>query len=34
MTTLESIAVARTRAYPPRVSAFTQTFWEGLREGR
>lgn len=34
MTTLESIAVARTRAYPPRVSAFTQTFWEGLRQGR
>jgi uncharacterized protein len=32
--TLESISVARARAYPPRVSAFTQPFWEGLRAGR
>ncbi len=32
--TLEMIPVARTRAYPPRVSAFTQTFWEGLRDGQ
>ena len=32
--TLESINVARTRAYPPRVSAFTQPFWEGLKAGR
>jgi uncharacterized OB-fold protein len=32
--TLESIPVARTRAYPPRVSAFTQPFWEGLRAGK
>jgi uncharacterized OB-fold protein len=31
--TLELIPVARPRAYPPRVSAFTQTFWEGLRAG-
>ena len=34
MTMLESISVARTRAYPPRVSAFTQPFWEGLKAGR
>jgi hypothetical protein len=32
--TLESIDVARARAYPPRVSAFTQPFWEGLKAGR
>lgn len=32
--TLELIPVGRTRAYPPRVSAFTQPFWEGLRAGR
>ena len=32
--TLEMIPVGRTRAYPPRVSAFTQPFWEGLRAGR
>ena len=32
--TLEMIPVARTRAYPPRVSAFTQPFWEGLRGGK
>jgi uncharacterized protein len=31
--TLESINVRRARAYPPRVSAFTQTFWEGLKAG-
>lgn len=34
MTLLQSIPVTRRRAYPPRVSAFTRTFWEGLREGR
>jgi uncharacterized protein len=22
------------RSYPPRISSFTQTFWEGLRNGR
>jgi uncharacterized OB-fold protein len=32
--TLEAIPVARRRAYPPRVSAFTQPFWEGLAQGR
>jgi len=32
--TLELIPVARDRAYPPRVSAFTQPFWEGLGAGR
>ena len=32
--TLESIKVARARAYPPRVSAFTQPFWEGLKAGK
>jgi uncharacterized OB-fold protein len=32
--TLESIAVARKRAYPPRVSAFTQPFWDGLAKGQ
>src|SRR5205823_13128109 len=32
--TLELIPVARPRAYPPRVSAFTQPFWNGLRAGQ
>lgn len=32
--TLDSISVARKRAYPPRVSAFTQPFWEGLAQGK
>jgi uncharacterized OB-fold protein len=32
--TLEAIPVPRRRAYPPRVSAFTQPFWEGLAQGR
>ena len=31
--TLPSIPVERTRAYPPRMSAFTQPFWEGLGKG-
>lgn len=31
--TLESIPIARNRAYPPRMSAFTQPFWEGLAKG-
>lgn len=31
--TLEMIPVARERAYPPRVSAFTKPFWEGLAKG-
>jgi uncharacterized OB-fold protein len=31
---LEQIPVPRARAYPPRMSAFTQPFWEGLRAGR
>lgn len=31
---LELIPVARPRAYPPRVSAFTQPFWEGLGSGK
>ena len=32
--TLDLIPVARKRAYPPRVSAFTQPFWEGLSAGK
>ena len=32
--TLEIIGVPRRRSYPPRVSAFTATFWEGLAHGR
>ncbi|MEY4651769.1 MAG: putative nucleic-acid-binding protein containing a Zn-ribbon [Pseudomonadota bacterium] len=32
--TLEAISVGRARAYPPRVTAFTQTFWEGLGRGQ
>ncbi len=32
--TLESISVARKRSYPPRMSAFTQPFWDGLAQGK
>jgi uncharacterized OB-fold protein len=32
--TLDLIPVPRKRAYPPRVSAFTQPFWEGLSQGK
>jgi uncharacterized OB-fold protein len=32
--TLESIKMGRPRSYPPRVSAFSSTFWNGLKEGR
>jgi uncharacterized OB-fold protein len=32
--TLELIPVARKRAYPPRVSKFTEHFWSGLAQGR
>jgi uncharacterized OB-fold protein len=32
--TLPIIPVARARAYPPRVSAFTKVFWEGLADGQ
>jgi uncharacterized protein len=32
--TLDTISVARARAYPPRISAFTQPFWQGLAQGR
>ncbi len=32
--TLEIIARPGKRAYPPRVTAFTQTFWQGLLDGR
>lgn len=32
--TLESISVARKRSYPPRMSAFTQPFWDGLGRGQ
>ncbi|MDZ4359012.1 MAG: OB-fold domain-containing protein [Variovorax sp.] len=32
--TLEIIPVARKRAYPPRVSQFTEPFWSGLAQGR
>ncbi|MGI4812582.1 MAG: Zn-ribbon domain-containing OB-fold protein [Janthinobacterium lividum] len=31
---LPIIEVARKRAYPPRVSAFTQPFWDALSQGR
>jgi uncharacterized OB-fold protein len=31
--TLPIVSVAGTRAYPPRVSAFTRVFWEGLARG-
>lgn len=30
---LDCIEFARPRAYPPRVSAFTRPFWDGLAEG-
>lgn len=32
-TQLSVVPVAGTRAYPPRRSAFTQTFWDALRDG-
>ena len=32
--TLPIIQLAYERAYPPRVSAFTQPFWQGLSTGR
>lgn len=31
---LPLLPVAEDRAYPPRASAFTSTFWQALREGR
>ncbi|MBP6897453.1 MAG: Zn-ribbon domain-containing OB-fold protein [Gammaproteobacteria bacterium] len=31
---LPQLPVAEDRAYPPRASAFTSTFWQALREGR
>ncbi|MEO8299792.1 MAG: OB-fold domain-containing protein [Burkholderiales bacterium] len=34
MTTLPLIPVARKRSYPPRISAFTQPFWQGLAQGQ
>lgn len=34
MTTLDRTSMEGRRAYPPRVSAFTKTFWEGLDQGR
>lgn len=34
VTQLAIVPVAGTLSYPPRQSAFTQTFWNGLREGR
>jgi uncharacterized OB-fold protein len=33
MTTLPSLPVEGNRSYPPRVSAFTRPFWDGLRQG-
>lgn len=33
MKTLDSVPMAGHRSYPPRVSAFTQPFWDGLRQG-
>jgi len=32
--TLDIIEIARERAYPPRVSAFTLPFWQSLSDGR
>jgi uncharacterized OB-fold protein len=34
MTQISMVPVSGRRAYPPRVSAFTQPFWEGLAAGR
>jgi len=34
MTQLPFVQTTGRRAYPPRVSAFTQPFWEGLGQGR
>ena len=33
MTQLPMVPIPGRRAYPPRVSAFTQPFWEGLAQG-
>lgn len=33
-TLLPQMTVARTQSYPPRVSEFTQVFWNSLRQGR
>ena len=33
MTQLSFVSAAGRRAYPPRVSAFTQPFWDGLTQG-
>ena len=32
--TLQRIAIDRARAYPPRVTEFTRSFWASLAEGR
>lgn len=32
--TLDIVDIAHPRAYPPRISAFTEPFWQGLTEGR
>ncbi len=32
--TLSIVRIEARRPYPPRMSAFTQTFWSGLAEGR
>jgi len=34
MTQLHEHELARERAYPPRISKFTQPFWQALSEGR
>jgi uncharacterized OB-fold protein len=34
MNTLPTVSMPGRRAYPPRVSAFTQPFWQALGEGR
>lgn len=31
---LEIIQVGTVRAYPPRITSFTKTFWNALRDGR
>lgn len=33
-TPLPQVPVAGERSYPPRLSVFTQVFWDGLRQGR
>jgi uncharacterized protein len=32
--TMPIIPVEKPRSFPPRVTAFTRRFWDGLREGR